>query len=138
MPKFRKEDKKYSESKKIREFSEHFAFKSVITSTILAGAFLISSLLFNAGIITVFMNRNQFWDIIDIVIKVCSILLGFFFMMISVGNYKNLTGKLCDWKMIMFLFGLSLAQAIRNLMVFLFTLFGLVMILIYFFLIQES
>ena len=138
MPKFKKELNKYSVLKKTRDFSEQFAFKSVIISTILGGAFLFVSFLFNVGIITVFMNRDAFWDMINIVIKTSSILLGFFYIMISVGNYQNLTGKPFDWKMIILLFGLSLAQSFRNLMVFLFTLIGLVVILLYFFLVQES
>ncbi len=138
MPKFKKSPKKSQKLEQKPSFNEDFMFKSVKISTILGGIFLIISFFFNIGIITIFMNRDVFWDVIDVSIKVSSILLCFFFMMISIGNYKDLTGKPSDWKMILLLFSLSLAQTIRNLVVFLFTLLGLVLIIIYLYFIKEN
>ena len=59
-------------------------------------------------------------------------------MMISLGNYKELTGKPVKLKEILFLLGLSLIQTIRSLVVFILTLIGVFAILFYLYLIQES
>ena len=59
-------------------------------------------------------------------------------MMISLGNYKELTGKPVKSKEILFLFGLSLVQTIRSLIVFIFTLIALLLVIFYLYLIQES
>ena len=84
------------------------------------------------------MNQNLIWNIIDISIKVITILLFFLFMITSIGNYKELIGKPIDWKELLLLFVLSLGQAILNLWVFLTTLLGLILILIYLFLVQDT
>ena len=142
MPKFKKEIKKKSESKRILE--EKLILKSVKISTIFAGIFLILSLFFNGtewffeGIIVKYVNKEIYWEIIDNMIKVGVIVLEFFFMMISLGNYKELTGKPVKLKEILFLFGLSLVQTIRSLIVFIFTLVALIILIFYLYLIQES
>ena len=58
-------------------------------------------------------------------------------MMISVGNYKELTGKPLDWKELLSLIVLSLGQTLLNLWVFAFTFIGLFVIIIYINLVQE-
>ena len=142
MPKFKKEQKKSVKSKKISE--EAFLLKSVRISVILAGIFLVISLFFNGtefffeGIITIYVNKEIYWEILDNAIKVSVILFSFFFIMISIGNYKELTGKPVKLKEILLLIGLSLVQTIRNLWVFVFTLIGLLIILFYLYLIQDS
>jgi hypothetical protein len=142
MPKFKKEQKKSVKSKKISE--EAFLIKSVRISVILAGIFLVISLFFNGtefffeGIITIYVNKEIYWEILDNAIKVSVILFSFFFIMISIGNYKELTGKPVKLKEILLLIGLSLVQTIRNLWVFVFTLIGLLIILFYLYLIQDS
>ncbi len=142
MPKFKKEQKKSVKSKKISE--EAFLLKSVRISVILAGIFLVISLFFNGtefffeGIITIYVNKEIHWEILDNAIKVSVILFSFFFIIISIGNYKELTGKPVKLKEILLLIGLSLVQTIRNLWVFVFTLIGLLIILFYLYLIQDS
>ena len=138
MPKFKKKPKKTSKSKKFSESDEKYILKSLKSSAILAGISLTLSLFFNTEIITYFMNRGIYWDILDISIKVSLILLSFLFMMISIGNYKELTGKPIGFKEILLLVGLSLVQTMKNLYVFIFTLIGLAILLIYLYLIQES
>ena len=59
-------------------------------------------------------------------------------MMISIGNFKELTGKPVGLKEILLLVGLSLVQTMKNLYVFIFALIGLSLLLIYLYLIQES
>ena len=115
-----------------------FAYRSVITSVIFGILFYIVSLFFNTQLITIFMDQNIIWDIIDILIKVMAILLFFLFMITSIGNYKELIGKPVDWKELTLLFIISLGQTLLNIWVFTFTLFGLILILIYLFFVQEK
>jgi len=138
MPKFKDKSKKTSKSKRISDNDESDILKSLKNSAILGGIFLTFSLFFNTEIINYFMNRGIYWDILDVSIKVSLILLSFLFMMISLGNYKELTGKPVGLKEILLLFGLSLVQTMKNLYVFIFTLIGLGLLLIYLYLIQES
>ncbi len=141
MPKFKKNSRKTLKSNKISD--EIFKLKSVRISAILGGFFLVLSLLFNGteiyfnGIISIYLGKTLYWEILDYAIKVIVILFAFFFMMISVGNFKELTGKPVKLKEILLLFGLSLIQTIRNIWVFAFTLIGLFIILFYFYLIQD-
>jgi len=137
MPKFKKEKKRDRTSNK-KTFNEKFAYKTVFKSVILAGFFFALSILFNMEIITFFVNLGGLWFIIDIIIKIVTILLFFFFMVISIGNYKELTGRPLDFKLIILMFVLSLLQAFRNPIVFTFTFFGLAIIIIYMFFVQES
>lgn len=142
MPKFKKEIKKKSDSKRVPE--EKLILKSAKISAILAGVFLVLSLFFNGtelffeGIIIKYVNKEVYWEILDNVIKAGVIVLEFFFMMISLGNYKELTGKPVKLKEILFLFGLSLVQTIRSLIVFILTLVALIIVIFYLYLIQES
>lgn len=137
MPKFKKESVKEKKRKRKTKTKEEFAFKTVVVSAILAGMFLIASVFLNGGIIRYFMNRDIYWTILDVTLKVTVILLCFSFMMISLGNYKELTGKPVRTKEILYLFGLALVQTFRDLWVFFITLIGLITILIYLFLVQE-
>ncbi len=116
---------------------ENFAYRSVIISTIFGGIFYLISLLFNLGIVSILPNQNILWNIIDIFIKVLVILLFFMFMITSIGNYKELTGKPLNWKELILLISLSIGQTILNLWIFIFTLFGLLIVLIYLYLVQE-
>lgn len=148
MPKFKKEQSRTPKSRKISD--DVLMLESVRISALLGGFFLALSLLFNGtelffdGIILKLIPsltpllQKEFWVIFDNIIKVAVILFTFFFMMISVGNYKEFTGKPVDLKEIVLLVGLSLAQTFRNLYVFIFTLIGLVFLLVYLYLIQES
>lgn len=137
MSKIPKQTKKELKSKDKYRSDEKFAYRSVIVSAIYGGVFYIISLFFNAELITVFMNQNIIWNIVDILIKVLSILMFFLFMITSIGNYKELIGKPVDWKELILLFVFSLGQSILNPWIFIFTFFGLILILIYLFLVQE-
>ncbi len=138
MSKIPKQTKKELKSKDRYRSDEKFAYRSVIVSAIYGGVFYIISLFFNAELITIFMNQNIIWNIVDILIKVMAILLFFLFMITSIGNYKELIGKPVDWKGLMLLFVISLGQTLLNIWVFIFTLFGLILILIYLTLVQEK
>lgn len=136
MSKIKKENLKKDSPNK-HQFDEKFAYRSVITSAIFAGIFLVISILFNGGFITSFMNINLILTSIDILIKVLAIVLFFFFILTSIGNYKELTGKPVNFKMMILLFILSVIQGFRNEWVFSLSLIGLIVILIYFYILQE-
>ncbi|GAG64796.1 unnamed protein product, partial [marine sediment metagenome] len=66
------------------------------------------------------------------------ILFFFIFLTISIGNYKELTGKPLDFKFIALIFIFSLIQSFRDSIVFSFTLVGLLLIIVYLIFIQEN
>ncbi len=134
IPKPIEKERKFKEK---HRSDENFAFKSVIISAILGGFFLVISIFFNTGIISLLINTDIFWTFIDITVKVIAILLFFLFMITSIGNYKELIGKPLNWKELLLLFLFSIGQTILNVWVFIFTLFGLILLLIYLYIIQE-
>ena len=136
MSKIRKENPKKDNSNNIQS-DEKFAYRSVITSTIFAGIFLVISILFNGGFITSLMNINLFFTSIDILIKVLAIILFFFFILASIGNYKELTGKPVNFKLMILLFILSVIQGFRNEWVFSLSFIGLIVVLVYFYILQD-
>ena len=137
MSKFKKNRTKSKRLSVKSKLDEDFAYKTVLITSVLSGIFLIISLLFNTQIITIFMVENTIWFYIDILIKVLVILLFFIFSIISIGNYKELSGKPLDYKLVFLLFLLSLIQAFRNSWVFGFSFVGLLVIIAYFYFIQE-
>jgi len=138
MSKFKKNNSKSKKTIVKSKLDEDFAYKTVFLTAILSGIFLIISFLFNTQLITIFMVENTIWFYIDIVIKVLVILLFFLFGIISIGNYKELSGKPLDYKLVFLLFILSIIQSYRNLWVFGFTFLGLLVIIAYFYFIQEN
>ena len=140
MSKFKKEPKQTLKTKKKITSDEEFAFKSVFITAILSGFFILLSLFLNgfnmlSGLIE---SHEIHMEIIYALINSSVIILFFFFSLISIGNYKDLTGKPVDWREIVLLIGLSLIQTIRNPLVFIFTLIGLILIVIYMYLVQEG
>jgi hypothetical protein len=83
------------------------------------------------------MYGGVFFTIIDIVIKVVVVLLFFIFVTTSYGNYKELIGKPLNWKDLLVIILFSIGQTILNLVVLSLTLFGLIVIIVYLFLVQE-
>ena len=134
IPKVQTKDQK---SKTKRRSEDKFAYRTVVISTALSLIFFVVSLMFNTGIISILEGRSLIFDIINIFIKIIAILLFFLFMIISIGNYKEMTGKPINWKEFLLLFILSLGQTLLNYLVFIFTFVGLLLILIYLYLVQE-
>jgi hypothetical protein len=118
--------------------STDFAYKTVIRSVILAGLFLALSFVFNGEIIQIYEGTNDLLIILVALFKVVLILLFFVFSIISIGNYKELSGKPLNIKDLILLCIISLLQAFRNPIVLVFTLFGLAILLVYFYISQES
>jgi len=138
MSKIKKDSVKSQPTKKKEKIEEKFAYRSVILSAIFGGLFLAISIILNGEIITLFQGDNPFLLALDITIKVLVILIFFILIMVSLGNYKELTGKPVDFKIIGLLFFFSLIQAFRNSLVFSFTLGGLLVIVLYLYLVQDS
>ena len=138
MSKIRKDTTKQESTKRKPKFTTKAAYRSVILSSILGGLFLVFSILLNGEFIVLFKSDELLWVSIDSVLKVVIILLFFLFMMISIGNYQELTGKPLDLKLILLIFFLSLIQAFRNSIVFSFTLVGLLVITVYLYVVQEN
>ena len=148
MPKYKKDKKKPPKSNNISE--DAFLLRSIRISAILGGIFLLLSLIFNGTerffdqlVIKLLPSISHLlqednWVVIDNIIKVSVILFAFFFMIISLGNFKEYTGKPIKIQEILVLVGFSLIQTVRNLYVFIFTLIGLVLLLFYLYLVQES
>ena len=106
VPKDLKKDQITKQKLKIKRRSDDkFAYRTVIISCIFSVILYVISFLFNFEIISVFTNDNILFVIIDILIRVVTILLFFLFMMISLGNYKELTGNPLSWKELILLFG---------------------------------
>ena len=138
MSKLRKDTKKTESLKKEPIFVEKTAYRSVIISAILGGLFLVLSVIINGEFVVIFTSDELIWVGIDTILKILIILFFFIFMMISIGNYKELTGKPLDFKIILTIFILSLIQAFKNSTVLSFTFIGLLVIVIYFYVVQES
>ena len=137
MSKVPKDQIKEQKLKIKRRSDDKFAYRTVIISCFLSIIFYVISLLFNIEVISIFTNNNILFTMLNVLIQVVTILLFFLFIMISVGNYKELTGKPLDWKELLLLIVLSLGQTLLNLWVFAFTFIGLFVIIIYINLVQE-
>lgn len=118
--------------------TDELIIKSGITSFYLASIFFVISILFNSGIVTIFMNQNLYLDIVDILIKTISIILFFLFLSVAVGNVEEINGKIFGWKKLTILIIISLIQSIRNGWVFLFSSLGIIILILYLWLLQES
>jgi hypothetical protein len=138
MSKINKNSVKSQPTKKKEKLEEKFAYRSVILSAIFGGLFLAISILLNGEIIPLFLDDNPFLLALDVTIKVLVILIFNILILVSLGNYKELTGKPVDFKIIGLLFFFSLIQAFRDSMVFSFTLVSLLVIVLYLYLVQES
>jgi hypothetical protein len=134
MPKLRKSQNKAKKNQ--TRNVEDYAFKSIIISAILSGLCLTISLFFNGELISIAFTDNVIWQLIEILIRVFSILFFFLFMIVIIGNYKELTGKPITWKTLTLIFILSIIQSILDLKVFIITLIGLILIIVYLYLTQ--
>jgi len=138
MSKIKKENLKSGTVKRKPKLKEKSAHRSVILSAIIAGILLIISILLNGGYLSLFARETILLQTLDITVKVLVILFFFIFMTISIGNYKEITGKPLDLKLIVLIFIFSLIQSFRDSIVFSFSLIGLLIIIVYLFLVQEN
>ncbi|MBD3211092.1 MAG: hypothetical protein GF311_00665 [Candidatus Lokiarchaeota archaeon] len=123
--------------KKGKEEREDIGYRTVIFTAIITGTLFIASLLFNGEIFSLTFSNNLIFELVEIVIRTILILLFFLFFTISYANYRDLVGKPIGWKELLFILVLSIIQSILNVYVFLLSLIGLILILLYLYLIQE-
>ena len=138
MSKLKKENSKTKTVNRKSKLKEKSAYRSVIISAIIGGLLLIISTLLNGGYLSLFPTNTFLLETLSITIKVLVILFFFIFMTISIGNYKELTGKPLDLKLIVIIFFFSVIQAFRDSVVFSFSIIGLLVIIVYLFLVQEN
>ena len=116
---------------------EEFAYRTVILTAIIAGILFVISLLFNGEFISLTnISNNLVIQIIENSIRIGSIVFFYIFIITSIGNYKELTGKPVTWIELTFFFIISLIQSVLDLLVFSFTFLGLVIVVIYFWIVQ--
>jgi hypothetical protein len=138
MSKIRKEKLEPRTVNRNPKLEEKAAYRSVVLSAVIGGILLITSILLNGGYLFLFVSENLLFQTLDITIKVLVILFFFIFMTISIGNYKELTGKPLNIKFVALIFIFSLIQSFRDSIVFSFTLVGLLLIIVYLFFVQEN
>ena len=138
MSKVKKEHLTSGTANRKPKLKEKSAYRSVILSAVIGGILLIISILLNGEYLSLFASEEFFLQTLDITVKVLVILFFFIFMTISIGNYKELTGKPLDLKLIVLILIFSLIQAFRDSIVFSFSLIGLLLIMVYMFLVQEN
>ena len=150
MPKIEKEisQQDRNRSMETKKFSLKLnMYKSSITTFGLAAVFLVISFVFNARLIPVWVDKiNAAMPehgealpaivILDIAIKSLSIILFFFFVVVSVGNFQELRGYVINWKYMIVLVILALIQGSTDANVFIFSLLGVAIILAYMYFIQ--
>lgn len=138
MSKIKKENLKSGTVNRRHKLEEKSAYRSVILSAVIGGILLATSILLNGGYISLFTSETILLQTLDITVKVLVILFFFIFITISIGNYKELTGKPLDLKLIVLIFIFSLVQSFRDSIVFSFSLIGLLLIIVYLFIVQEN
>ncbi len=153
MPKIDK--KKKSRQEKIRDLEIQKAvlkrsmFKSATLTYLLAAVFLVVSFLFNGLIISgwvtlvdeaaIVVENDEgmpFIYIADILIKTISIIVFFFFSLVSVANYRELSGYIMSWKELLVLLILTLIQSTTSGLIFVISACGVVLVLTYMYFIQ--
>jgi len=78
----------------------------------------------------------SFIYIMDIIIKSFSVILFFFFVFISVGNFQEYRGYIMTWKEMLGLFIISLLQVSTNFTIFFISTIGIIICIIYFYFLQ--
>jgi len=104
MSKVKKDHLKSGTANRKPKLKEKSAYRSVILSAVIGGILLIISILLNGEYLSLFASEDLFLQTLDITVKVLVILFFFIFMTISIGNYKELTGKPLDLKLIVLMF----------------------------------
>ena len=139
MPKYKKVKKKSAELKKIqRELTDlkQNVFSSAIKSLIIGGVFLILSILFNGNVISTEFEQGTALDILMILVKSLIIVLFYTFILLSVANSMELKGNPASFREIIIIGVLSLIQSVLSSAVFWLSLFGIIIITLYLWIVQ--
>ena len=153
MPKIKNEKKIREEKLKQLEIRKVKVKNTMFSSTLitygLAALFLAISFVFNGSIISgwvqkvveakTFIDEGEapsFIYIMDIIIKSFSVILFFFFIFVSIGNFQEYRGYIMTWKEILVLFIISLLQVSSNFTTFFITTIGITICITYFYFLQ--
>lgn len=112
-------------------------FLSALITWIIAGVFLIFSILMSLAVIKIpNTDTSTGLKVLDVAIKSILIILFFFFMLISIGNLRELRGYIMNLKELIFLLIITLIQGVTDGWVFFISAVGVIILIIYFYLIQ--
>jgi len=153
LPKIKKDKKIKEEKLKNLEIQKgkvkSTMFSSTLTTYVLAALFLIISFIFNGSIISGWVEQvveaksaiddggaPSFIYIIDIIIKSFSVILFFFFLFISIGNFQEYRGYIMTWKEMIGVFVISLLQVSSNFTTFFIATIGITICITYFYFLQ--
>lgn len=149
MPKFISDQNATEKAKKLgndRVILKSSMYQSAVITYFIAVAFFVISFLFNGKLISSWVtlvdaniaadDGPNFITIIDSVIKILSVVLFFFFGLISLGNFRELKGYIVTWKEMVILLVLALLQATIDVNVFFLSIVGILLILVYFYFLQ--
>lgn len=153
MPKIKKEKKIREEKIKNLEIRKIKVKSTMFSSTLitygLATIFLVISFIFNGSLISGWVQKiaeakividdggaPSFIYIMDIIIKSFSIILFFFFVFISIGNFQEYRGYIMTWKEILGIIIISLIQVSTNFTIFLISTIGIIICTTYFYFLQ--
>jgi len=153
LPKIKKEKKIREEKIKNLEIRKVKVKSTMFSSTLitygLAAIFLAISFIFNGSLISGWVQKiveaknvideggpPSFIYIIDIIIKSFSVILFFFFIFISMGNFQEYRGYIMTWKEMLGLFIISLLQVSSNFTTFFITTIGITICITYFYFLQ--
>ena len=153
MPKIKKDKKIKEEKIKNLEIQKvkvkNTMFSSTLITYALAGIFLLISFIFNGSIISGWVENvveakiaidngdaPSFIYIMDILIKSISVILFFFFLFISFGNFQEYRGYIMTWKEMIIIFVISILQVSSNFTTFFITTIGITICITYFYFLQ--
>jgi hypothetical protein len=143
MAKFRKDQPQYqkqdqlAQQKMDQSLLKQKMFLSALITWIIAGIFLVFSILMSLEVIKIpNTDSSTGLKVLDVAIKSILIILFFFFMFISMGNLRELRGYIMNWKELIFLLIITLIQGVTDGWVFFISTVGVILIIIYFYLIQ--
>ncbi len=149
MPKIQKTKKKISKDQKEINIQRYKLKKSMFDSAMLtfliAALMLIISFLFNGKVLGFWVEKvdtaieadsNTVFSILDIVLRTLSVILFFFFSLLSIGNLQELRGYVVTWKEMVMLLVLSLIQTTISGAVFALSFLGISLLLIYLYFVQ--
>ena len=127
--------KKMAQDKTVLKYK---MYRSSVLTYLLAVVFLAISFLFNGKLLTAWVSKvdgtatidsSPTFVILDVAIRSISVILFFWYTLVSVGNWQELRGYILTWKEMTVILILSLFQTTINGTVFIISLIGISLIL---------
>jgi hypothetical protein len=128
-----------------KTFLKYKMYRSSVLTYLLAVVFLAISFVFNGKLLTAWVSKvdgtatidsSPTFVILDVAIRSISVILFFWYTLVSVGNWQELRGYILTWKEMTVILILSLFQTTINGTVFAISLIGISLILMYMYFIQ--